>query len=661
MSMRYGIAFYLLAAACLGKAAEAQTFDAAAAFGARPTVAQLSMSPDGNRVAFLAPTPGQGNALVILALEKDAKPRSVLAADGKPDRLTGCNWVANNRLICSVHGVIKTPQLGNVPRTRLIAVDSDGGNIKILSTEESQYARSFSTGGGSIIDWLPDEDGSVLMARTYFPDVHAGSQIGSRDKGLGVDQIDTRSLAITHVEPADPAASLYLTDGRGNVRIKAIFDAGDTRVQTPLLHYYYRLADSREWRKLGDYNTQTHEGFQPRAVDHDLNVVYGMKSYEGHSALYSISLDGAAHEQLIYANPQADVDSLFRIGHRQHVVGASYATTVRRSVYFSEEVKQMLESLAKALPGKELRIVDSSTDESRMLIFAGSDIDPGVYYIFDRPSHKLQTFLVTRDPLEGVKLARERPIAYPSGDGVMIPAYLTLPPGHEDAKGLPAIVLPHGGPSSRDEWGFDWLPQYFANRGFAVLQPEFRGSAGYGDAWFEQNGFHSWRIAIGDVLSAGHWLVSQGVDPAKLGVVGWSYGGYAALQSAVVEPATFKAVIAIAPVTDLSALEDEFKRYNNFEAIKAMVGVGLHVQEGSPIEHTDAIKAPVLLFHGTADTNVNVEESIRMCDKLKAVGGHCDLTTWDGLDHQLEDSAARTEMLRKSDAFLSKTFGMPAQ
>jgi dipeptidyl aminopeptidase/acylaminoacyl peptidase len=319
----------------------------------------------------------------------------------------------------------------------------------------------------------------------------------------------------------------------------------------------------------------------------------------------------------------------------------------------------MLTSLSKALPGAQLRVVDSSTDESRMLIFAGSDTDPGVYYVFDRPTHQLQTFLVVRDALEGIKLANVRPITYPAGDGVMVPGYLTLPPGREDAKGLPAIVLPHGGPSARDEWGFDWLSQFFANRGFAVLQPNFRGSAGYGDAWFQQNGFRSWPLAIGDILAGGRWLVAQGIaDPARLGVVGWSYGGYAALQSAVVDAHTFKAVVAIAPVTDLAALKEESRHFTDFGLVKEFIGDGPHMHEGSPIEHADKIKVPVLLFHGELDRNVGVNQSRRMADRLKSAGASCELVTWDQLDHTLEDSAARTELLRKTDAFLRHSFGM---
>jgi dipeptidyl aminopeptidase/acylaminoacyl peptidase len=314
----------------------------------------------------------------------------------------------------------------------------------------------------------------------------------------------------------------------------------------------------------------------------------------------------------------------------------------------------------KALPQSPiLRIVDTSTDESRMIIYAGSDSDAGVYYILDRKTHELRTFLVVRSPLEGVKLATMRAVTYPAADGVMVPGYLTLPPGVTDAKGLPAIVLPHGGPNARDEWGFDWLSQFFAARGFAVLQPNFRGSTGYGDAWFMKNGFQSWQVAIGDVLAAGRWLVSQGIaDPSKLGIVGWAYGGYAALQSAQVEPTLFKAVVAIAPITDLASYKEQSLHWTNHDLISQIVGEGAQVRDGSPAQHADRIKAPVLLFHGSFDRDVRVEESEEMCSRLQASGGKCELVKFDELDHYLEDSNARTQMLGKSDAFLRAAFGM---
>jgi dipeptidyl aminopeptidase/acylaminoacyl peptidase len=244
-------------------------------------------------------------------------------------------------------------------------------------------------------------------------------------------------------------------------------------------------------------------------------------------------------------------------------------------------------------------------------------------------------------------------------DGTSIPGYLTLPPGVETAKDLPAIVMPHGGPSARDYWRFDWLAQFYASRGYVVLQPNFRGSTGYGEDFFHQNGFRSWPTAIGDVLDAGKWLVAQGMARAdRLAIVGWSYGGYAALQSAVVDPSVFKAIVAIAPVTDLPDLKEKYRNWSNFVLASREIGEGPHVREGSPALNAGKIKVPVLLFHGEMDRNVPIQQSKEMADRLASAGVPHELVTWPDLDHQLEDSEARAEMLRKSDAFLRRALSL---
>jgi dipeptidyl aminopeptidase/acylaminoacyl peptidase len=641
------------------QAENGKPFDAASAFGARPSVTHLTMSPDGRSVAYIVPTQGQGAVAYTLGLAKGSAPKPALRSNGEPYRLEGCRWVANDRLVCYVYGIAKSADIGLAPVSRMVAVNSDGSNLRELSTRSNWYSRGYNLYGGDVIDWHPGEDAAVLMIRNYLPDNRLGTHMGSDAQGLGVDLIDTRTLAVKHIEPPRTGAAEYFTDGRGTVRMmtvrttRADYDAG-------LVNNFYRLPGSREWHTLGNYNVVDRSGFDVYAVDGDLNVAYGFKKKDGRSALYSIALDESKQEQLIYARPDVDVDELIRIGPRGRVVGTSYALETRETKYFSPEVAGLMTSLAKALPpGTALQVVDTSLDEGKMLIFGGSDRDPGVYYIFDRQTHQLETFLVVRAELEGVTLAAVKPITYPASDGTPVPGYLTLPPGRENAKGLPALVLPHGGPSARDEWGFHWLAQYYANRGFAVLQPNFRGSSGFGEQWFEKNGFRSWPIAIGDVLDAGRWLVHEGIaDPTKLAIVGWSYGGYAALQSAVVDSSLFRAVVAIAPVTDLPALKEERRHWSDFELVREMIGDGPHTHEGSPLEHADKIKVPVLLFHGGFDRNVSIEQSRRMATRLAAVGAKCELITWDNLDHQLEDSSARAQMLRKSDAFLRESLGL---
>ncbi|MEJ0007820.1 MAG: alpha/beta fold hydrolase [Steroidobacteraceae bacterium] len=424
------------------------------------------------------------------------------------------------------------------------------------------------------------------------------------------------------------------------------------------LHVPNRGSD--DWHKLSNYNEVDHTGFRPVAIDHDLNIAYGWKKLNGRIALYSVGLDDALTEKLVYSRPDVDLSGLIRIGRDGRVVGVSYSTDVGKAEFFVDDYKQVMNALRQALPQLPLvSIVDTSADEKKVLVFAGSDIDPGSYFIMDRQANKLRKFLGTRALLEGARLGRDKAITYTTADGTSIPGYLTLPPGVEDPKGLPAIVMPHGGPGSRDVWGFDWLAQFYAARGFVVLQPEYRGSAGFGDDWFVNNGFKSWDIAVGDVVAAGRWLVKQGIaDPSKLATVGWSYGGYAALQSVAIDPTLFKAIVAIAPVTDLAALKEEHRWWTDYTMLSNYVGDGPHMHDGSPIAHAAQFKQPVMFFHGTSDINVSVEQSKNMNAALKAAGAHSDLVIFEDHDHQLEDSIVRIDMLRQSDAFLRRSLGM---
>jgi dipeptidyl aminopeptidase/acylaminoacyl peptidase len=654
------------AAAAVAVAAEATPAEVARAFGARPSVMDVSLSPDGTRVAYLGAASGRGTVLVVANVAPDMKDgkvapaKSALYSNGNPWRLTGCLWVSNQRLVCTLRAVM-LDKAGNVdllPVSRLVAVDADGGNFKGLATPRNDNSRGYFLHDGNIIDLLPDEDGAVLMSRRYTPDMHTGSHVGSDTDGLGVDWVDTRTLAVRHLVSPVKDAFKYLSDGRGTVRLMGTIRHAGDGYQSGKLDFFYRARQGTEWRSFCEYDERDRGGFWPVAVDPDLNVAYGFRRSDGRVALYTKKLDDSLEEKLVFARSDVDVDGVLRIGRRQRVIGATYATDRRQMEIFEPKIKRQLEAVTRALPQQSLlRVVDSSVDEARLLLIAASDVDPGVNYLFDRTASKLETLLVVRNELEGYKHAAVKPMNYPSADGVSIPGYLTLPPGREDARGLPAIVMPHGGPSERDEWGFDWLAQFFAQRGYAVLQPNFRGSSGYGDDWFAQNGFRSWRLAIGDVLSAGRWLIKEGIaDPARLGVVGWSYGGYAALQSAVVDPGVFKAVVAIAPVTDLEALVEERRNWEDFEVVKKMVGEGTQVREASPIRQIDKVTAPVLLAHGTLDQTVSFRQSQRMAEKLKATGRKVEYLSFKDLGHGLEDSAARAELLQKSDEFLKAAF-----
>ncbi len=639
-----------LSAALLPVPAYAQD-KAALAFGAREGVEGVSLSPDGSKVAYIVPTDGQGSRLYTVDLANGGESKSVLMASGDPERLSYCEWVSNARLICLVMMVVR--DAGEpVTVSRLVAINADGSELKLVSMRQGYNAERFSYFGGSLIDLLPGDDGAVLLGREYVPEGKTGSLISKTDEGYGVDRVDTRSLASKRVVGPTRLATEYISDGLGTVRLMGVMKT-EAGYDSGVRRYLYRPTGQNGWQPFGEYDFTSNSGFNPYSVDPVENVVYGFEKTEGRFALYKVKLDGTLAKAKVFSRPDVDVDSLITLGRKKRIVGLSFATEKRQAIYFDPALKKLGTALSKALPNAEMVYFGGmSADEQKLIVWAGSDTNPGEYYYFDKATNNVSPLFASRPELAGYKLAPVKPVSVKASDGTMIPAYLTLPVG-SSGKDLPAIVMPHGGPSARDEWGFDWLAQYFAHQGFAVLQPNYRGSAGYGDDWYQQNGFQSWKLAIGDVNDGGRWLVSEGIAAAdKLAIFGWSYGGYAALQSGVLDPALFKAIVAVAPVTDLAKLKEDDRGYTSFRVTRDFIGSGPHVTEGSPARNATRIVAPVLLFHGALDRNVAVNQSQFMADQLKDAGRPAELFIYKNLDHYLEDSAVRAELLEKSSTFL---------
>jgi dipeptidyl aminopeptidase/acylaminoacyl peptidase len=529
--------------------------------------------------------------------------------------------------------------------------------MKVLTPRTNSRSLGFRQYGGSIVALdVPGAENRILMTKEFVPENTTGTWIKNESSGLGVENVDVNSGRRSLVEPADSAATAYIADDAGRVRMKIRHPTTTSGNLGNRRLYYYRDVNSEKWRLLSEVqvDAQTRQGYVPVAIDARRNVAYGFGTVNGFDAIVEVPLAEGGQPKTILARDDVDVDQLIRIGRQRRVVGASYATEKRAVEYFDPELAGFATQLRKALPGQPLiDIVGANADESKLLIIASSDTNPGTVYLYDKSTRELNELLPLRGHVVDHKMGSMKPVSFPAADGTQIPGYLTLPPG-SDGKGLPSIVLPHGGPSARDEWGFDWLVQFFVARGYAVLQPNFRGSAGYGSAWFGRNGFQAWETAIGDVNDAGRWLVSQGIaDASKLAVVGWSYGGYAALQSQVADPSLYKAVVAIAPVTDLEQLREDAQPYTSYALVDRFIGRGAHVRAGSPAQRAANFAAPVLLFHGTLDQNVAVVHSRKMAERLRSAGKTVRYTEFEGLDHGLADSLARTNMLKEMDGFLS--------
>ncbi len=609
--------------------------DPAIAFGARENVAFIALSPDGQRVLYGVPD-AAGTRILVLEVGQ-TQPRAVTRLASEQERIRGCNWVSSQRILCRLHSIAGAAGVV-ASATRLVALDIDGSNVLQLAV---------GLWSDDVVDWLPDDEPNVLLMSR-----------GGRGGYPVVIRINTRTGRQASVDGARSTPIDFLSDGRGRIRIMRVQEVRGTDRAGRIIRSFYRTAQSTAWVPLGEYNQLTDTGPWPLAVDGDSAYVMEQNP-EGRDIVYRMALDGSGRRDLTADHPRFDINGVIRIGRRRRVIGVSYATERRQANYFDEDLARTARQLSQALPGSPLiDFLGASDDESRLLIRAGSDTDAGTYYVLDRATRNLTQLMRSRPELDDVRLAEMRAITYRAADGTEVPGYLTLP-REGTGRGLPAIVMPHGGPSARDEWGFDWMAQYFASRGYAVLQPNFRGSSGYGSQWFQTNGFQSWRIAVGDINDAGRWLVREGIgDPQRLAVLGWSYGGYAALQSGVVDPGLFRAIVAIAPVTDLQQSRDEYRWSWSSANVRDFFGSGPHIAEGSPAQHAGALRAPVLIFHGALDLNVSIRQSRLMRDRLRDASRPVELVEFPGLDHQLEDSAARAQILRRSDAFLRQALGI---
>ena len=657
--MRLSVASLACASLCTAVPALAQDAGLIAdakAFGARESVVEPRLSPDGSSIMYITPGPGPKTYAVISNLVT-GKTSAFANADGNPDILRWCDYSAPDRAVCRVTGAVTNGGV-LISFERLLSMGTDGKDPKQLGQPSSFYDAGLRQLDATVLDWGNRMDGKLLMERNYVPEEgKIGTRMVQTKSGLGVDRVDTRTVQADAVEIAKDAASDYLSDGRGNVRVMRVDEAESNGTLTGRIKYFYRRAGSRDWKTLVDF-ALADDQMRPLAVDADIDSVYALKKKDGRDALYVIKLDGSGAESLVAANPDVDIDDVVRVGDGLKVIGYTYADQTRHAVYFDPEFKALAASLSKVLPRLPLvDFVDSSVDGRKLLIFASSDTDPGRYYVFDRDAKTLNEAMLARPELEGRTLAEQKAVNIPAADGTRIPAYLTLPPG-KDAKNLPAVILPHGGPSARDEWGFDWLPQFLAARGYAVLQPEYRGSAGYGDTWLNVNGFKNWRTSMSDIAASTKWLAAQGLaDPKRIAIVGWSYGGYAALMEGETDSSLYKAIVAVAPVADLETLKQDAANYTNAQIVEDFVGSGPHVIEGSPDRHADRIAVPVLLAHGDMDQNVRFWQSQKMAAALQGAGKQVEFLKYKGLDHQLDDSTARTDLLTHIGELLERTIG----
>ncbi|WP_304218283.1 S9 family peptidase [Phenylobacterium aquaticum] len=317
--------------------------------------------------------------------------------------------------------------------------------------------------------------------------------------------------------------------------------------------------------------------------------------------------------------------------------------------------------IRRAYKGSRVQLVSWSADRSRIVVRVDPPDDGPSYALVDLKTGRADSIGFLYDDLKPQDVSPVRPIRYKAADGLEITGYLTLPNGRPDRK-LPLVVLPHGGPAVRDDPGFDWWSQALASRGYAVLRVNFRGSAGFGRPFMEA-GYGQWGRKMQSDLSDGvRFLAAEGtIDPARVCIAGASYGGYAALAGAVLDPKVYRCAVSVSGPADLPAMLATLKGSGRLEATRYWTRfMGAEdskdpvLKDISPAAHVDQVRIPILLIHGKDDTVVPLAQSLAMERALRAAGKDVQMITLAGEDHWLSRGETRQQMLTSLVAFLEK-------
>jgi dipeptidyl aminopeptidase/acylaminoacyl peptidase len=372
--------------------------------------------------------------------------------------------------------------------------------------------------------------------------------------------------------------------------------------------------------------------------------------------------------ELVESDPQGEVDfggALFS-DKTEELIGTMYKGDRERIYPRTGELEEDLAFLRKALPDGEIDLGSSTEDESRVIVSIARDVNPGEVYLYDRQKRKVEKLYDSRPDLPSEHLAHMTPVRYKARDGVEIPAYLTLPRGVE-GKNLPTIILPHGGPWARSSWGYSSFPQFLANRGYAVLQPNFRGSTGYGKN-FLNTGNDTWGTGVmqHDITDGVKYLVQEGIaDPKRITIMGGSYGGYATLAGVTFTPDLYAAGVSIVGPSNIITLLNSIPPY--WAPIKKLFHnrVGdpddpadrARLEQQSPFYHADQIKAPLLVIQGANDPRVKQAESDQIVVALRERKRPVEYIVAEDEGHGFAGEENRLAMFALIEEFLAKHIG----
>jgi len=609
------------------------------AFGSLPKAQQVTLSPDGNKIAFMRNS--AGSTVIGVTDLKKSKTQYLVSTDNQKFKIGWYLWANNDLLLMSANYPVKKGTL-KYTETRLLKIRVDGKEPieSVLKLKKGENPPQFQN---NIIDLLPDDPNHILMGLdlriSNMPDVYKINLINNRKR--------------QRIYKGKSHIYNWMTDRQHKLRLG--FGRDETKI-------FYRLFDTKkdEWRNIWEYEIFDAPDISPLGFGLNPNELYIRADYKGRYAIFKVDVSKAdLPRELVFNDPNYDVEGALIYSNKTgDVIGVYHGEADDAKVFFDPAYSAFQVALNKALPNAYNNVASFSRDERKYILYTSKSRSPGAYFVGDRDLNDL-TFVLEQYPLlYQQKLSGKDKISFQARDGVDIEGYITQP--HANVKNTKAaIVLPHGGPMARNYAGFDWFSEFFASRGYTVLEPNFRGSSGYGFE-FEMASVQKWGGSMQDDLAdAAKWMLKvYEVDESKVCIIGGSYGGYAALMAAVKQQDVFKCAGSFAGVSDLELIISKARRFTNNDVVKKQFGTDEdRLEKNSPVNFAKDINIPVLLIHGDKDRVVDVTHSRDMYDELKDYDKEVEYIELKNGNHYMEIEAHRMKVLTTFEAFLQKHIG----
>jgi dipeptidyl aminopeptidase/acylaminoacyl peptidase len=637
--------------------ASAAFADAAApppeAFGTLPVQTNAVLSRDGQWLAWVDHREAKPRVVIFDVLAR--KPQRILAV---PERvkLRHLVWSDNETLLIVLSETTESKVATEVSREyfRTIAHDVSGGSGRMLPINNGGASSVGKQTGTTIIARSGKPAlANLIAAHTTKPKTVIMSTYGACNAVIAncLLEVDTRTGIGTVIKVGNEFTTMWVVDRDGRPVAREDWDWHK--------HAYrlYALAGERV-REILRKDDSEHPTLTGLLADGSALVLLATNGRR-YQAAWALPLDGSP-ARLLAEDPDADITNTYTDVYTGTIIGVYVSGTKTTVQWLDPSAQHRQDVLQRAFAGRQVEVYGWTADGAKCLARVETPSSPPVYYLVDFTTHRADIAAEEYPALAGVPLGEVKEITYKARDGTAIPAYLTAPSGKSTVP-VPLVVLPHGGPNARDYPTFDWLAQFLASRGYAVLQPEFRGSIGFGDA-FREAGYRQWGGLMQDDVTDGvHSMIEQGIaDPHRICIVGASYGGYAALAGAAFTPGLYACAVSINGVTDLPALmREEVPIYSgtlstSLSVWKARIGApnDPNLSSRSPINAVKSITTPILIVYGTGDGVVPTEQSERMARALSAAGKPVALVTLPGEDHWLSRTDTRVQVLRELDSFL---------